>query len=242
MPNAFIRKLNAFNPLSDADRQALERLCTQPRDIEADQELVREGDLRDSIYVILEGFACRYKIVSKGERSIVAYLLPGDMCDWHRFVVEKMDHSIATLSPCRVAEIPRAAMLEITDKHPAITRALWWSTLVDEGTLREWIVNVTRRSAEEAVAHLFCEMLLRLEVVGLRIEDGFEFPITQTELADTVGLSTVHANRVLQKLRKEKLIRLTKSSLQILNIKGLMELAAFEPNYLHQQRNKKTVQ
>ena len=133
-------------------------------------------------------------------------------------------------------------MLEITDKHPAITRALWWSTLVDEGTLREWIVNVTRRSAEEAVAHLFCEMLLRLEVVGLRIEDGFEFPVTQTELADTVGLSTVHANRVLQKLRKEKLIRLTKSSLQILNIKGLMELAAFEPNYLHQQRNKKTVQ
>jgi CRP-like cAMP-binding protein len=242
MPNAFVAKLNAFSPLSDRDQQALECLCAHPRDVAADQELVREGDLRDSIYVILEGFACRYKVVPKGERSIVGYLLPGDMCDWHRFVVEKMDHSIATLSPCRVAEIPRAAMLEITEKHPAITRALWWSTLVDEGTLREWIVNVTRRSAEEAVAHLFCEMLLRLEVVGLRIEDGFEFPVTQTELADTVGLSTVHANRVLQKLRKEKLIRLTKSSLQILNIKGLMELAGFEPNYLHQQRNKKTVQ
>jgi CRP-like cAMP-binding protein len=133
-------------------------------------------------------------------------------------------------------------MLEITDNHPTITRALWWSTLVDEGTLREWILNVTRRSAEEAVAHLFCEMLLRLEAVGLRVGDGFEFPLTQTELADTVGLSTVHANRVLQKLRKQKLIRLSKSSLQILNIKGLMELAGFEPNYLHLTRNHRTAQ
>jgi CRP-like cAMP-binding protein len=133
-------------------------------------------------------------------------------------------------------------MLELTDKHPTITRALWWSTLVDEGSLREWIVNVTRRSADEAVAHLFCEMLLRLEAVGLRVGDGFEFPLKQADLADTVGLSTVHANRVLQKLRKEKLIRLCKSSLQILNVKGLMELAGFEPNYLHLQRNHRTVQ
>ena len=241
MPNAFIRKLDAFNPLSDRDRETLERLCAQTRDVKANQELVREGDLRDAVLVILEGFACRYKIVRSGERSIVAYLVPGDTCDWHRFVVQKMDHSIATLSPCKVVDIPSAAMLEVTDKHPTITRALWWSTLVDEGTLREWIVNVTRRSAEEAVAHLFCEMLLRLGAVGLRVGDGFEFPLTQAELADTVGLSTVHANRVLQKLRKEKLIRLCKSSLQILNVEGLMELAGFEPNYLHLQRNHRTV-
>src|SRR5262249_2457953 len=164
------------------------------------------------------------KFVPEGTRSIMAYLVPGDMCDWHAFILREMDHSVATLSPCRVVEIPRAAVLEITDKYPAITRALWWIALVDEAVLREWIVNVSRRSATEAVAHLFCELLARLEAVGLRVENGFEFPVTQSELADTVGMSAVHANRVIQELRARKLIVLNTHGLQILDIEALKQL------------------
>jgi CRP-like cAMP-binding protein len=207
MPNPFIRKLNLFAPLSGSDTNLLEQLCSKPLSIKAREDLIREGEAPDVVHLILDGFACRYKVLPDGTRSIMAYLLPGDMADWHVFILGEMDHSVATLSPCRVVEIPRAAVLEITDKYPAITRALWWIALVDEAVLREWIVNVSRRSAMEAVAHLFCELLARLEAVGLRVENGFEFPVTQSELADTVELSAVHANRVIQELRARKLCR-----------------------------------
>jgi CRP-like cAMP-binding protein len=233
MPNAFIRKLNLFAPLSGADSKMLEHVCSKPLSIKARQDLIAEGEAPDVVHLILQGFACRYKVLPEGTRSIMAYLLPGDMCDWHAFILKDMDHSVATLSPCQVVEIPRAAVLEITDKYPAITRALWWIALVDEAVLREWIVNVSRRSAEQAVAHLFCELLARLEAVGLRVADGFEFPVTQSELADTIGLSAVHVNRVIQELRARKLIVLNTQGLQILNIEALKKLAGFRPNYLH---------
>jgi len=233
MPNAFIRKLNLFAPLSGSDTKLLEQICSKPMSIRARQDLIQEGEAPDAVHLILDGFACRYKMLPQGTRSIMAYLLPGDMCDWHVFILKEMDHSVATLSHCQVVEIPRSAVLEITDKYPAITRALWWIALVDEAVLREWIVNVTRRSAEQAVAHLFCELLARLEAVGLRVGNGFEFPVTQSELADTVGLSTVHANRVLQELRARGLIVLNTHGLQILDIEALQQLAGFRPNYLH---------
>jgi hypothetical protein len=130
-------------------------------------------------------------------------------------------------------DIPRSKVLEITDNRPAITRAMWLVTLIDEATLREWAVNVSRRSAESAIAHLFCELLLRLEAVGLRVGNGFELPVTQSELADTIGLSTVHVNRVLQDMRQQQLIEFKGKSLKILNLEALGELAQFEPNYLH---------
>jgi len=233
MPNAFIRKTNLFAQLSDADTQVLERICSAPTTIKAHQDLIREGEVPGVVHLILAGFACRYKILPGGTRSIMAYLVPGDMCDWHVFVLREMDHSVATLSPCQVVEIPRTTVLEITDKHPAITRALWWMALVDEAVLRESIVNVSRRSAEESIAHFFCELLARLESVGLRIGDGFELPITQSELADTVGISTVHTNRVIQSLRAQGLVELNTHGLQILDIKALQKLAGFRPNYLH---------
>ena len=233
MPNAFVRKLSLFGPLSIADREILESLCRQPIYVDADEDLVREGDVPTSVHVILDGYACRYKILADGARSIVAYLLPGDICDLNVFILKQMDHSIATLSRSQIVRIPPAKIIEITEKHPLITRALWWIGLVDDSVLREWIVNVTRRSAEQSIAHLFCELLFRLESVGLRVKDGFEFPLTQTELADTVGLTTVHVNRVLQELRARNLILLKSKSLQILNLNGLKELAGFRPNYLH---------
>lgn len=226
--------------MSDADKEMLAQVCARPRHVEAHQDILREGDTPDAVHLILEGFACRYKIVPEGGRSIFAYLVPGDTCDWHVFILKQMDHSIATLSPCKVVEIPRTKVLEITERHPTIMRAIWWTTLVDEATLREWIVNTSRRSAEEAVAHLFCELLFRLETVGLRVENGFDLPVTQNELADTVGLSLVHVNRMLQDLRRRGLIQFHGKSLKILDLRGLRELAHFEPNYLHLGGGKET--
>ena len=151
---------------------------------------------------ILDGFACRYKLTSEGKRHIMAYLISGDFCDLHVFILKAMDHNIGALSPCRVVNIPRNRILEMTTR-PALARALWWATLVDEAVLREWLVNMGQREAPERIAHLLCELLLRLRAIGLAASDAYELPITQEALGDTMGLSAVHVNRSLQKLRSE---------------------------------------
>jgi CRP-like cAMP-binding protein len=177
-------------------------------------------------------FACRYKFTSDGRRQIMAYLVPGDFCDLHVFILKHMDHSIATLSPCTVVDIPRAHVLELTER-PAIARALWWATLVDEATLREWLVNIGQREAAQRIAHLLCELLLRLRAVGLANGDSYELPITQAELGDTTGVSTVHVNRSLQALREAGLITLKAKYLVILDAKRLEKFSGFRANYLH---------
>jgi CRP-like cAMP-binding protein len=175
----------------------------------------------------------RYKVLPDGQRQIMAYLVLGDMCDMHGSILGEMDHSIGALTPCRVAYIPQRAIEELTRRHPRINRALWWATLVDEGTLREWLVTMGRREADQQMAHLFCELLLRLQTVGLATENGFELPVTQDELADTLGLSAVHVNRVLQQLRKDGLISLVGKRLTIHDVERLKALAEFDPTYLH---------
>jgi CRP-like cAMP-binding protein len=185
------------------------------------------------VHLILEGFAFRYKVLPDGQRQIVAYLIPGDLCDLHVSILGEMDHGIATVTPCKVAYIPGQTIEEITEKHPRITRALWWATLVDEGTLREWLVSMGRRPAEKQMAHIFCELLLRLQIVGLATENSFELPMTQEQLGDTLGLSTVHVNRVLQDLRRDGLITLRDKVLTIHDVEELKRFADFDPNYLH---------
>jgi CRP-like cAMP-binding protein len=135
-----------------------------------------------------------------------------------------------------VAYIPRRTIEEITKGHPRINRALWWATLVDESTLREWLVNMGRREAAAQMAHLFCELLLRLQTVGLATENDFDLPVTQDELADTLGLSAVHVNRVLQQLRQDGLISLEGKRLTIHDVERLKAFAGFDPSYLHLDR------
>ena len=232
MPNLLTRKLEAFAPLPEADRRLLDDVVRGPREVGARRDLIREADRAENVQLILEGFACRYKILPDGRRHIMAYLIPGDFCDLHVFILRAMDHGIATLSPCRVVAIPRARILELMER-PAIARAIWWATLVDEATLREWLVNIGARSAEHRVAHLLCELLLRLETVGLTSDGRYELPLTQAEIADTMGLSHVHVNRVLQRLRAEELITLKSGALVILDVPRLKEFSGFNPNYLH---------
>ena len=232
MANLLTRKLELFGPLPPADRSLLDDVIRDPHQVDAHQDIVREGDAPDEVNLVLEGFACRYKILPDGSRSIFAYLVPGDFCDLNIFILRAMDHTIATLSACTMVSIPRRRILELTER-PAIARALWWTTLVDEATLREWLVNIGKRRAEIRIAHLLCELHLRLKSVGLANGGEFSLPLTQAELADTMGMSPVHMNRSLQALRGQDLVVFKSRHLVIPDIGRLREMAQFNPNYLH---------
>jgi CRP-like cAMP-binding protein len=233
MLEPFIRKMEIGADLSDDDRETLKRLICQVRPVGAAEDLVREDDRPDNAHIVLSGLACRYKMLADGGRQIMAWLVPGDLCDMHVSILGRMDHSIATLVPCQIAYIPRNVIEELTSKHPAINRALWWASLVDEATLREWLVNMGRRTADKQMAHLFCEIYVRLDSIGLVTEGSFSFPVTQVELADTLGITTVHVNRMLHQLRDAGLMTLRGKRMTIENFDRLRDFAEFNPNYLH---------
>lgn len=239
MIDMLTQKLESLCPLDDTDRLLLTSSKVEPRIVAAHQDLIREGDVPSDVHLITTGFAIRYKLLRDGSRQILAYLLPGDFCDLHVFILNEMDHCIATLSVCTVVNIPRDTILHLTER-PAIARALWWATLVDESTLREALVNMGRRRADERVGHFLCEILVRLEVVGLVSNNSFELPLTQVDLADTMGLSPVHINRVLMDLRGRKLIALSRKSLAVLDVEGLMAFSGFNPKYLHIRSHRRT--
>ncbi|MCJ2116568.1 Crp/Fnr family transcriptional regulator [Methylobacterium sp. J-001] len=233
MQDALIRKLESFEELTDADRAALRMFVPRVRQVGPRTDLIREGDVPGDVHLILSGYACRYKDLPDGRRQIMAYFVPGDFCDLNVFILDQMDHNIGTISPCQVVEIPRQAIEEVTTSHPRVMRALMWCALVDEAVLREWLVNIGSRQADQRIAHLFCELLLRMDAVGLVNHNSYLFPFTQTEVADSMGLSDVHVNRTLRELRRLELITLKARVLTILDVAHLKAYCGFNPNYLH---------
>ena len=233
MDSSFIRKLKAFAPLTAGETRALEGLLDNIVARKAGEDLIHEGERPEHVHLLIEGWAYRYKLLPDGGRQIMAYLIPGDLCDMQIFILKKMDHSLGLLSDARIALIPERAMLDLLETHPQVARALFWATLVDEATLREWLASSLRREPFECVAHLFCELWLRMKTVGLVEAGTFDLPITQTELGDTIGLNAVTVNRVLQRLRAEELITLKRERLTILDAERLMTISGFNPNYLH---------
>ena len=227
-----LRKLEGYGPLPEADKAALRALGAGAHRVAAGTDLIREGDEPSGVFLVLEGFACRYKLRATGARAIMAYLVPGDFCDLDVALLPRMDHSLATLSTCRVARVALDTTAELLQR-PALARTLRMATLVDEATAREWLVNVGRRSGIERLAHLFCELHARLAVVGLTAGDSYDLPITQAELADTTGQTGVHVNRTLGELRRQGLIELGQQRLTILDMPRLRALAEFRSNYLH---------
>ncbi|KQT52476.1 MULTISPECIES: Crp/Fnr family transcriptional regulator [unclassified Aureimonas] len=232
--NLMIRKLEGFHPLSSADKDLLQHHSRTIREIPARQDIASEGDRPDFVYVMVSGFACRYKLLADGRRQIMAYMVPGDFCDFQVFILKERDHGIATLSNCKVVQIPAESVLELTER-PAIARAFWWATLVDEATLREWLVSIGQREAEVRIAHLLCEMLMRLRAVGLVEGNSYSLPLTQADLADTMGMTVVHANRMLMSLREKDLIAIDGRQVTVIDVRRLEEFAGFNPNYLHLQ-------
>jgi CRP-like cAMP-binding protein len=233
-----VRKLETLAALPREDRDALAALGCRARDLAPRRSIIREGDRPEHVHLMVEGWAARYKLLPDGARQITAFLIPGDFCDLHVTILDEMDHSISTLTRARVAYIPRDRMEELTGR-PHIARAFWWATLVDEAVLRAWVVNIGRRDAYEAIGHLMCELYLRMRNVGLAADHSYELPLTQEELGDTLGLTPVHVNRVLQRMRSDGLISLERSALIILDYRRLEEASGFNPNYLHLEHGRR---
>jgi CRP-like cAMP-binding protein len=236
MVNRFVQKLMNLVDLSEDDVAALIDATANPRDYAARQDIIREGDRPGPVFVILEGWACRYKILPSGTRQIMAFMLPGDACDLHAGMLEEMDHSLQSITRSKIALIPGARMESLLIEHPRIANAMYKSQLIDEGTLRAWIVSMGRRSSIGRVAHLMCELYLRS---GPTDGDGeVALPISQIVLADALGMTPVHVNRVLRDLRLAGAMSLKRGALTIIDPVKLVLIAGFDENYLHRRRTR----
>ncbi len=233
MAHPLIVKLGRRDKLSEAEQQILETSAFTVRTFAAGEEIVAEGDSCDFSCLILEGWASRNKRLHDGRQQITAFHIVGDFVDLHSFLLKPMDHTVAAVTGCKMAMVKHSALREITENHPHLTRMLWLSTLIDAAIHREWLVTLGRLPAPAHLAHLICEMYLRLEAVGAAENHAFEFPVTQTLLADALGLSTVHVNRVVQELRREKLIAWRGARVSIPNFDRLKLFAEFDPTYLN---------
>ena len=231
--NPLVTKLGLLLDFERDEERALHRLCRNPRRLSADQIIVHEDVKSDYVGLILHGMAYRYKYLPSGQRQILGYLIPGDMFDPHFVIRNHPDHSVALLSDALVAMIPVDEVKNVTVRFPRIARAFLLATLLDGAILREWLLNVGQRDAFQRLSHFLCEISIRLTAIGMVDRDGsIAFPINQEMLADTTGLTPVHINRTLRRLRSEHLIVLQQRRLTIIDPEGLAKVADFDRNYL----------
>jgi CRP-like cAMP-binding protein len=229
-----VRKLRHSTALDPADIVAVEHLPLTIRELSAQAAIVREGERPTQCCLVIEGYACRSKTTDSGKRQILSIHIAGDIPDLQCLHLHVMDHDVTTLSRCTLAFIPHDVLRALTRERPLVAEALWRETLVDAAVFREWIVNLGRRSAASRMAHLLAEVGKRLEAVGLAEGDRFELPMTQIDLADALGLSAVHVNRVIQELRRAGMLDMRKHAVALRDVPRLKELADFDTLYLHQ--------
>lgn len=233
MIEKLLLKLRARDAVGDAEEGALRAAIGEVREFPADQTVVREGEDLHSSTLLLDGIMLRYKDLRDGGRQISAVHIAGDFVDLHSFTLKRLDHNILTATPCRVALVPHERLREITERHPHLTRLLWFSTNLDAAMHREWELSLGRRDAVARTAHLLCELHTRLEVVGLAGADGFPLALTQAEFAECLGLTPVHVNRTLRKLREDGLVEFRGGQVKVLDRKRLERVAEFKPDYLY---------
>ena len=238
LTTSVIRHLQHMYDLSREETAALEGLPMQVAEFEADQDIVREGDRPTKCFAVLEGYAMTLKVTGPGKRQIMAFHIPGDMPDLQSLHLELLDITVTTLTPCKVGFVQHDALRHLCARHPRLGDAFWRETLVASAVFREWVMNVGRRDAFARLAHVFCEWMTRMRAMGLAQGYACELPITQNELADATGITTVHVNRTLKRLRAEGLIELTGSKLTVLDWDRLKHVGDFDPTYLHYRRRK----
>jgi len=227
-----LRKLATTTALSNDDLAALLALPVTVRQAPADSDLILQGERPAHCTLLLEGFACRYKLAPDGRRQILSLHVPGDMPDIQSLQVVSMDHGLAALRPSRIANIAHVHLVELMDARPAVATALWRETLVDAAIYREWLFGLGRREASTRLAHLVSETVARFASVGLP-EQAAALPLKQVQLADALGLSPVHVNRVLRELRERGLLGPSRSSIEVRDRAGLAEFCAFNEGYLY---------
>ncbi|HEY5712548.1 MAG TPA: Crp/Fnr family transcriptional regulator [Allosphingosinicella sp.] len=235
-PDMFMRMVRKFEKraaLDDEDRAALLSLPQRLHTVEPAAYIIREGEPPRQSCLIVAGFAYRHKVTVEGTRQIVSVHIPGDFIDLEGTLLNVADHNVQALTRCEVAYIPRQTMRDLILSRPRVAMAMWVDTLIDSSIFREWVVNVGRRDARSRIAHLLCEFARRLEVAGLAEHYDYELPMTQEQLADATGLTSVHVNRVLMALAREGLIERNKRNIRIPKWEALRRVAGFSELYLH---------
>ena len=227
------KRIEHRDMLAAAERLALLRGVSAIEHTSAGSDLVREGDRPQQSTLLVSGFAARYRLVASGERQFAAIHVAGDFIDLHSFPLKEMDHSVLALTDCTVALYPHPVLQELTENYPHLTRLLWLLTLLDSALHREWIMCLGRLSAAARAAHLFCELGMRLSAVGLGSPDSYHLPLTQQDLADALGVSSVHANRVIQTLRAQGLLVWQSEHVTLPELQRIRAFGEFDERYLH---------
>lgn len=232
MIEKLLLNLGSHDIVTPEEQSALHAIITESARFETGDDIVVQGSRPAYSTLMLEGISARYKILEDGSRQITALHVAGDFVDLHAFMLKTMDHGIVAMSPCRVAFADHADLKTVTETRPHLTRLLWLDTLVDGAVHREWIVAMGRRSKKSHLAHLICELYVRLKVVGLVEGASFRLTLSQSEMADVLGLSLVHLNKTLQLLRKEGAVRWDNKLVEILDWDRLANIAEFDATYL----------
>jgi CRP-like cAMP-binding protein len=226
------RKLCDGGGLNTGDIALLQASIFAARTMKAGEDIVRAGGPPGSVILVTEGVACRRQPLPDGKHAITAILLPGDFCNLHALILGHMCHGIAALTDCAVVEMPARTIDHLMRVNPRIARALWRSMLADEAVLRAWLVNIGQRPSDRKVAHLLCELRLRLHSVGLATPQSMRLPMRQKELAEMLGLAKEYLNRVLRDLQQAGLLAVEGREIFFPALSRLEEFAGFEPDYL----------
>lgn len=238
MIHTHILKLRARDDISAEEEEIIRDSIAEVVDFPADKTIIRAGQRLTSSTLLIEGMLCRYKDLSDGQRQITELHVTGDFADLHSFTLKRLDHNVMTLTPCRIGLVPHERIEAITRDFPHLTRLYWFSTNLDAAIHREWEVSLGRRTAVARMAHLFCELHVRLKLVGKASETGYPLPLTQTDLAECLGLTSVHINRTLRDLRERGLVSFRGGQVEIHDLRGLERVAEFDPAYLYLEQLK----
>jgi CRP-like cAMP-binding protein len=231
-------KLRHRDGISTHEADMLRGAVDRVEELPAGQVLVAPGQPITFATLLIEGFLARYKLLpgqgqGRGQRQITELHVPGDFSDLHGYLLKRLDHHIGALTPVRVAYLPHDRLTRLTEREPHLARLLWLSTLMDAEVQRERILSIGRRSALARVAHLFCELCVRLDVVDAAAGGRFALPVTQMDIADATGLTSVHVNRMLRRLRSDGLVTFRAGVVEVHDLPGLEQAADFDRAYLY---------
>lgn len=236
MITVHLKKLRRRLEISPEEEQAIRDAVADVREVRADSIFIHAGEELHASTVLLKSWAARTKDLPSGERQVTELHVAGDFLDLHSLTLKCLDHDIAALNNCTVGVVPHSRLREIGERYPRLARAFWFSTNVHGAITRELALSLGQRTAMARMAHLFCEIRCRLDLVDQASADGFEFPLTQRELSECLGLTVVHVNRTLQGLRARRLVEFENRRVRIVNRGALEGLAEFDPSYLYLDR------
>ena len=231
---SMLRRLTTVSKLGEADIDALRSLPIAVRHWEGGRNVVTDGQYPKESCLVIEGFCARSKTTLRGERQILSIHIPGEIPDLQSLHLHVMDHDLITLTPATLGFISHASLRTLTHARPGVAEALWRDTLIDAAIFREWIVNVGQRPAPARLAHVLLELRKRLAVIaGRPAATEFEFPLTQEQIGEALGITPVHVNRIVKQLRQEGIVDVSRGRAHILDQTRLEELAQFDDRYLH---------